>query len=60
MLHCDPPIDRVDAAAFAGRTLAGELHRSLQAAGVGCTRLAIHAVTANGGELTRSGAAPNR
>ena len=53
VLHCDPPIDRVDAAAFAGRTLAGELHRSLQAAGVGCTRLAIHAVTANGGELTR-------
>ena len=53
VLHCDPPIDRVDAAAFAGRTLAGALHRSLQAAGVGCTRLAIHAVTAGGGELSR-------
>ena len=43
----------MDAAAFAGRSLAGELHRSLEAAGVGCTRLAIHAVTANGEELQR-------
>jgi protein ImuB len=50
VLHCDPPIERVDAAAFAGRTLAATLHRSLEAAGVGCTRLAIHAVTAAGGQ----------
>ena len=53
VLHCDPPIERVDAAAFAGRTLAATLHRSLESAGVGCTRLAIHAVTAGGGELSR-------
>ncbi len=53
VLNCDPPIDRVDAAAFAGRTLAAALHRSLEAAGVGCTRLAIHAVTAGGGEYSR-------
>lgn len=53
VLQCDPPIERVDAAAFAGRTLAGSLHRALESAGVGCTRLAIHAVTANGGELSR-------
>ena len=53
VLHCDPPIDRIDAAAFAGRTLAAALHRSLQAAGVGCTRLAICAVTAGGGEMSR-------
>jgi protein ImuB len=53
VLQCDPPIDRVDAAAFAGRTLAAALHRSLEAAGVGCTRLAVHAVTAGGAELTR-------
>ncbi len=52
-MNCDPPIDRVDAAAFAGRSLAGELHRSLEGAGVGCTRLAIQAVTANGEELNR-------
>ena len=48
VLHCDPPIDRVDAAAFAGRTLAAALHRSLATAGVGCTRLAIHAGTPAG------------
>jgi len=53
VLDCDPPIDRVDAAAFAGRSLAGALHRALMDAGVGCTRLAIHAVTANGEELER-------
>ena len=27
VMACDPPIDRVDAAAFAGRSLAGKLHR---------------------------------
>lgn len=53
VMNCDPPVDRVDAAAFAGRSLAGELHRGLEAAGVGCTRLAIRAVTANGEELQR-------
>ena len=53
VLNCDPPIDRVDAAAFAGRTLAAALHRSLESAGVGCTRLAIVAVTAGGAEMTR-------
>jgi len=53
VLHCDPPIDRVDAAAFAGRSLAGELHQTLMTAGVGCTRLAVHAVTVNGEELSR-------
>lgn len=52
-LCCDPPIDRVDAAGFAGRSLAGVLHQVLMAAGVGCTRLAIHAVTANGEERSR-------
>ncbi len=51
--NCDPPVDRIDAAAFAGRSLAAELHRSLESAGVGCTRLAIHAVTVGGEELSR-------
>ncbi len=50
---CDPPVDRIDAAAFAGRSLAAELHRSLESSGVGCTRLAIHAVTVGGAELSR-------
>ena len=53
VLNCDPPIDRVDTAAFAGRTLAAALHRSLESAGVGCTRLAIVAVTVTGAEMTR-------
>jgi protein ImuB len=53
VLDCDPPIGRVDAAAFAGRSLASALHQTLMAAGVGCTRLAIQAVTANGEELNR-------
>lgn len=53
VLDCDPPIDRVDAAAFAGRSLAGTLHQALMAAGVGCTRLAIHAVTGSGEERHR-------
>jgi protein ImuB len=53
VLDCDPPIDRVDAAAFAGRSLAGTLHQMLMSAGVGCTRLSIYAVTANDEELTR-------
>lgn len=53
VMDCDPPVDRVDAAAFAGRSLAGELHRRLESAGVGCTRLAIHAITANGEEMQR-------
>ncbi|SPM32699.1 DNA repair polymerase [Mycobacterium rhizamassiliense] len=53
VLDCDPPIDRIDAAAFAGRSLAGKLHQLLMSTGVGCTRLAIHAVTANGEERSR-------
>jgi protein ImuB len=53
VLDCDPPIGRVDAAAFAGRSLAATLHQALMAAGVGCTRLAVHAVTAAGDERSR-------
>ncbi|MFJ2665045.1 DNA polymerase Y family protein [Nocardia fluminea] len=52
-LACDPPIDRVDAAAFAGRQLSTRLHTVLSAAGVACTRLAVTARTETGEELTR-------
>ncbi|MBF6343826.1 DNA polymerase Y family protein [Nocardia cyriacigeorgica] len=52
-LHCDPPIDRVDAAAFAGRMLATRAHAALSAAAVACTRLAVSAETAAGEQLTR-------
>lgn len=51
---CDPPIDRVDMAAFAGRELAERLHGGLAAAGVACTRLLIHAVTEAGEEHSRT------
>ncbi|GGK56767.1 DNA polymerase Y family protein [Nocardia camponoti] len=52
-LDCDPPIDRIDAAAFAGRTLATRLHTALAAANAACTRLAITARTEAGEELSR-------
>ncbi|MFJ8578664.1 DNA polymerase Y family protein [Micromonospora sp. NPDC093277] len=49
----DEPVDRVDAAAFAARALAEELHERLAAYGLACTRLGIEAVTAHGQELHR-------
>ncbi len=51
---CDPPIDRVDAAAFAGRALAEQLHVRLAAAAVACTRLLVQASTGNGEHLSRT------
>ncbi|MFI6870066.1 DNA polymerase Y family protein [Nocardia sp. NPDC050406] len=52
--RCDPPIDRVDAAAFAGRMLAAELHTKLAAASVACTRLSVQAETEAGERLSRT------
>ncbi|MBS4103959.1 DNA polymerase Y family protein [Tsukamurella paurometabola] len=52
-LRPDPPIDRVDAAAFAGRALASELHGKLSAAGVACLRLEVSAIAANGERHSR-------
>ncbi|SCG47182.1 DNA polymerase Y family protein [Micromonospora coxensis] len=49
----DEPLDRVDAAAFAARALAEQLHDRLAAHGLACTRLGIEAVTAHGQELHR-------
>jgi protein ImuB len=49
----DPPVERVDAAAFVARTLAERLHAGLAAHGLACTRLGINATTANGEERTR-------
>ncbi|MVU78832.1 DNA polymerase Y family protein [Nocardia sp. ET3-3] len=51
--RCDPPIERVDMAAFVGRLLATELHTKLAAAAVACTRLVIHAETEAGDRLSR-------
>ncbi|MEV0678423.1 DNA polymerase Y family protein [Actinosynnema sp. NPDC050436] len=49
----DPPVERVDAAAFAARALAERLHRVLADRGLACTRLAIEAVTETGEQLRR-------
>jgi protein ImuB len=49
----DPPVERVDAAAFVARTLAEKLHAGLAAHGLACTRLGINATTANGEERER-------
>lgn len=46
--HCEPPIDRIDAAAFAGRRLAELLHRRLVNASVACTKLTVEAITERG------------
>lgn len=50
----DPPVDRVDAAAFASRALAERLHAVLGEAGLACTRLGVQARTTAGDELART------
>ncbi|MCD2192456.1 DNA polymerase Y family protein [Actinomycetospora endophytica] len=50
----DPPVDRVDAAAFASRALAERLHTVLGDAGLACTRLGVQARTTAGDELART------
>src|SRR5699024_9910872 len=51
--RCDPPLERVDEAAFLGRRLAGELHSALAAAGVVCLRLSIAARVGGGAAASR-------
>ncbi|MEQ3550647.1 DNA polymerase Y family protein [Pseudonocardia nematodicida] len=52
-IELDPPVDRVDAAAFAARGLATRLHEALAGHGLACTRLGVHARTADSEELLR-------
>jgi protein ImuB len=52
-VELDPPVDRVDAAAFVARGLAERLHRTLASHGLSCTRLGIAARTVAGEELHR-------
>lgn len=49
----DPPVQRVDAAAFAAKALADEFHDRLTGRGLGCLRLSIIAHTSRGDELVR-------
>lgn len=51
---CDPPVDRVDAAAFLGRRLAEALHTRLSASSVACTRLTVEAITERGQRHART------
>ncbi|MEE4022399.1 DNA polymerase Y family protein [Gordonia sp. PKS22-38] len=52
--QCDPPIDRVDSAAFLGRRLADELAGRLAAASAACTRLTVEAITQRGQRHSRT------
>lgn len=49
----DPPIDRVDRAAFIARQLAAQLHEALKAAGKVCLRLRISAEDSHGRVMER-------
>lgn len=49
----DPPVDRVDQAAFEARHLADRLHAGLAALGLACTRVEIEAETEHGERLAR-------
>ena len=49
----DPPVERVDTAAFVAKGLAEELHDRLAAHGLACTRISIEAETAHGEHLAR-------
>jgi len=53
MTELDPPIERVDTAAFLARTLADDLHQGLAIRGLACTRVAIVAETEHGERLER-------
>ena len=49
----DPPIERVDTAAFVARSLADELHHRLGSRGLACTRVAIVAESEHGERFER-------
>ncbi len=49
----DPPAERVDTVAFAGKALADELHARLEQGGLACVRVAIEASTEHGEHLVR-------
>jgi protein ImuB len=52
-MELDPPVDRVDTAAFAARTLAQELHERLVRIGMAYHRVRIEAETEHGEHLSR-------
>jgi protein ImuB len=52
-LELDPPVERVDTAAFVAVGLADELHRTLGNRGLACTRVVVMAETEHGETLER-------
>ncbi|GAA4899306.1 protein ImuB [Stackebrandtia albiflava] len=52
-VDCDPPLERVDVAAFTARALAVQSHRLLAAHGLACSRLLVSATTGGGAEVSR-------
>src|SRR5215207_1293680 len=52
-VELDPPVERVDTAAFAAKVLAERLHDGLARRGLACSRVAIEAQTEHGEQLTR-------
>jgi len=50
----DPPVERVDAAAFAARALAESLHSRLAERGLACVRLGVEACTDDGQQRHRT------
>ena len=53
VMEIDPPVERVDQAAFAAKALADRLHGDLSARGLSCTRVLIEAETCHGEVLRR-------
>ena len=49
----DPPVDRIDRAAFAARSAAEALHERLLARGMACTRLLVEVETEHGERVSR-------
>jgi protein ImuB len=49
----DPPVDRIDRAAFAARSAAEALHERLSARGMACTRVVVEAETEHGQRVSR-------
>ena len=52
-VELDPPVQRVDTAAFAAKGLADELHERLTGRGLACVRIGIEAETEHGEVLSR-------
>jgi len=52
-LVLEPPVDRIDQAAFAARHLALELHEKLQSRGAACSRVTVEAESEHGERFVR-------